>query len=247
MAQVTGARKLAATVRLEAHRRRQLRPDTVRILVVDDEPKLVAFVSRALTAQGFKVDGVTDGGRALELIQTHDYELVVLDLMMRGVDGVTVLERAIEARPHLPVLVLSALSDVESKVRCFGLGAVDYMTKPFALAELRARIWARLEPADDGAEPVLTGDRLVLDVERRVAETPRGTVRLSDREFLLLRHLMRRQGEVCSRAELLEAVWGCSFDPRTNVVDVYVRRLRAKLGPSVIATVRNVGYLVRST
>jgi DNA-binding response OmpR family regulator len=215
-----------------------------RILVVDDEPKLVDFVCRALSAEGFEVDGATDGARALASIEERQYELVVLDLLMEGVDGVTVLERAIESRPHLPILVLSALSDVESKVRCFELGAADYLTKPFALAELRARIRARLgTPASNGGV-FLSHNGLKLDLARRVAITDEGTVRLSDREFLLLQYLLRSQGEVCTRAQLLRQVWGWSFDPGTNVVDVYVGRLRAKLGSSVIETVRNAGYYI---
>jgi DNA-binding response OmpR family regulator len=220
------------------------KPITARILVVDDEPKLVGFVCRALSEQGFSVEAATTGSGALELIREHDYELVVLDLLMVGVDGVTVLERATELRPHLPILVLSALSDVETKVRCFELGATDYVTKPFALAELRARIRARLGSPNGTAEKVLTNDGWRLDLRRRVVETDGRSIRLSDREFLLLQHLMRYQGEVCSRSELLEQVWGCSFDPGTNVVDVYVARLRAKLGSSLITTVRNVGYYI---
>jgi two-component system OmpR family response regulator len=215
-----------------------------RILVVDDEPKLVGFVCRALSAHGFSVDGAMDGARALGLIHERDYDLVVLDLLMNGVDGATVLERTLQSRPDLPILVLSALSDVESKVRCFQLGATDYLTKPFALAELRARIRARLRCPAGTTEPVLRNNGLKLHLKRRIVDTGEGTVPLSDREFLLFRHLMRKQGEVCSRAELLERVWGCEFDPGTNVVDVYVSRLRAKLGSSVIATVRNVGYYV---
>jgi DNA-binding response OmpR family regulator len=218
--------------------------ETGRILVVDDEPKFVGFVCRALSAHGFSVDGITDGARALGLIRERDYDLVVLDLLMEGVDGVTVLERTMRSRPELPILVLSALSDVESKVRCFELGAADYMTKPFALAELRARIGARLRSQAGTREAILRNNGLKLDLGRRIVDTGEGTVRLSDREFLLLQHLMRNQGEVCSRAELLKEVWGWSFDPGTNVVDVYVGRLRAKLGRSVITTVRNVGYYV---
>jgi DNA-binding response OmpR family regulator len=219
-------------------------PVTARILVVDDEPKLVGFVCRALAAEGLSVDGAMDGARALRLVEERDYELVVLDLLMPSLDGVTVLERIVKSRPRLPVLVLSALSDVESKVRCFELGAVDYLTKPFALAELRARIRARVGSSNGTGETVLTNNGWRLDLRRRIVDTQDDTVQLSDREFLLLQHLMRYQGEVCTRAELLEDVWGCPFDPGTNVVDVYVGRLRAKLGSSVIATVRNVGYYV---
>jgi DNA-binding response OmpR family regulator len=218
--------------------------EPARILVVDDEPKIVDFVCRALSAQGFSVDGATDGARGLALLHERSYELVVLDLLMEGIDGVTVLKRVKEYRPHLPVLVVSALSDVESKVRCFELGAADYLTKPFALAELRARILARLATPGAGRPEMVRYDGFVLDPQRRIVQTSNGPVRLSHRECLLLEHLVRHPGEVFSRADLLEEVWGYSFDTGTNVVDVYVGRLRAKLGSSVITTVRNVGYYV---
>jgi two-component system, OmpR family, response regulator len=231
MALVSEARRLTAAAR-------------ARILVVDDEPKLVDFVSRALAADGFAVDSATNGGRALALIHEREYELVVLDLLMQGVDGFNVLEQALNIRPNLPVLVLSALSDVETKVRCFELGAADFMTKPFALAELRARIAARLRATAANGGAMLHGNGFRLDSRRRVVDTGAGMVQLSEREFLLLQHLMRCEGEVCSRAELLEEVWGVSFDPGTNVVDVYVGRLRAKLGSAAIGTVRNVGYYI---
>jgi DNA-binding response OmpR family regulator len=214
-----------------------------RILIVDDEPKFVGVVARALSADGYRVDTAIDGARALGLIHERDYELVVLDLLMPGLDGLTVLDQALSFRPSLPVLVLSGLSDVETKVRCFERGAADYMTKPFALAELRARIAARLRPiATNGGALRSNGFRL--DPRRRAVDTGIDVVQLSEREFLLLQHLMRFEGEVCSRAELLEAVWGVSFDPGSNVVDVYVGRLRAKLGSAAIGTVRNVGYYV---
>ena len=150
-----------------------------------------------------------------------------------------------KSRPHLPVLVLSALSDVESKVRCFELGAADYMTKPFALAELRARIRARLGSPGGRRRSVLTAQRIELDPapkDRRSREKAPWGCRTGS--SCCSSTSCAHQGEVCSRAELLEEVWGCSFDPGTNVVDVYVGRLRAKLGSSVIATVRNVGYYV---
>lgn len=217
-----------------------------RILVVGDEPKTVGIVCRALSARGFSAHGATNGARANGLGHERDYDLVVFDLGMEGVDGITVLERIVQSRPHVPVLVLSARADVELKVRCFELGAADYMTKPFALAELSARISARLRPPANGGEEILTRNGLKLHLRRRLVDTAEGTVRLSRTECLLLEHLMRHEGEVFSRAELLEAVWGFSFDPGTNVVNVYVSRLRAKLGSSVIATVRNVGYYVPS-
>jgi DNA-binding response OmpR family regulator len=240
MTVVNGAGKPATGVGLD----RNGHGGIPRILVVDDEPKLVDVVCRALSEEGFSADSATDGGRGLALIQRRVYDLLVLDLVMEGIDGFTVLERVASSNPHPAVLVLSALSDVESKVRCFELGATDYLTKPFALAELIARIRVRLGIPVGAGETMIQHNGLRLNLERRIAYTENGLVHLSDREFLLLRCLMRHQGEVCTRAMLLEEVWGWQFDPRTNVVDVYVGRLRAKLGSSIIATVRNVGYYV---
>jgi DNA-binding response OmpR family regulator len=214
-----------------------------KVLVIDDEPKIVDFVSRALSANGLVVDSATDGAEGLDMARTGRYDLVVLDLMMPGVSGMGVLRGTIEALPQQRVLVLSALSDVESKVRCLELGAADYLTKPFALAELVARVWARLRlttPAS--SDGLLRAGGLTLDPHRRTADAGAGPLALSAREFLLLKHLVLNEGEVCTRAELLEEVWGCSFDPGTNVVDVYIRRLRAKLGAGVVETIRNAGY-----
>jgi two-component system OmpR family response regulator len=206
-----------------------------RVLVVDDEPRIVNFVSRALSAQGFGVDGAHDGVRALELARTGRYELVVLDLLLPGLDGESVLREIMEAKPEQRVLVLSALSDVDSKVRCLELGASDYVAKPFSLAELVARVRARLrQPAAGPGERQLRAGTLTLDLERRVVETGEGQVTLSERQFLLLQHLMRKGGEVCSRQQLLADVWGLSFDPGSNVVDVCVGRLRSKFGDYII-------------
>lgn len=211
--------------------------------MVDDEPRIVSFVSRALTAEGFRVDGASDGVRALELATKERYELVVLDLMLPELDGIAVLQGLMEHRPDQRVLVLSALSDVETKVRCLESGASDYLSKPFSLAELIARIRARLrQPAAGPRHRFLEVGELRLDLTRRTVDRDGRRISLSEREFLLLEHLMRQDGEVCSRQRLLESVWGYSFDPGSNVVDVCVGRLRAKLGPDVIETVRNVGY-----
>jgi DNA-binding response OmpR family regulator len=214
-----------------------------RVLVVDDEPRIVSFVARALTAEGFRVDGAQDGLRGLDLARTGRYELVVLDLLLPGMDGVTVLRRLIDERPQQRVVVLSALSDVKEKVRCLELGASDYLSKPFALAELVARVRARLRQAGSGPEErhITVGD-VSLDRLRRVADAGVGPVALTERESALLEYLMTRQGDVCTRAQLLADVWGFAFDPGSNVVDVCVGRLRAKLGSHIVETVRNVGY-----
>jgi DNA-binding response OmpR family regulator len=218
-----------------------------RVLLVDDEPRIVSFVSRALSAEGFQVDSALDGIRGLELARTGRYELVVLDLLLPGQDGVSVLQDLMEYRPDQRVLVLSALSDVSSKVRCLQLGASDYLPKPFSLAELLARVRARLrQPASGPDDRFLDVGGVRLDLVRRVADAGDGAVALSGREFLVLQHLMLKRGEVCSRQQLLADVWGYSFDPGSNVVDVCVGRLRAKLGPDVIETVRSVGYRIQA-
>jgi DNA-binding response OmpR family regulator len=214
-----------------------------RVLVVDDEPRITSFVSRALSAEGFQVDAAADGRRGLELARTGRYSLVVLDLLLPGMDGVSVLRDLMQSRPEQRVLVLSALSDVNSKVECLELGASDYLPKPFSLAELIARIRARLrQPASGPGERYLRLGGVTLDLVRRSAEAGNGDVALPEREFLLLRSLMVRGGDVCGRSRLLEEVWGYGFDPGSNVVDVCVGRLRSRLGADVIETVRGVGY-----
>jgi DNA-binding response OmpR family regulator len=214
-----------------------------QVLVVDDEPRIVDFVSRALVNEGLQVDQATDGVQALEMARSGRYQLVVLDLLLPGKDGVTVLEELIEAQPQQRVLVLSALADVEHKVRCLELGASDYLHKPFALSELVARVRARLrQPASGPGERFVELGGVTLDIVRRTADAGSDPVTLSEREFLLLRHLMHKRGDVATRQELLTEVWGYTFDPGSNVVDVCVGRLRSKLGADTIETVRNVGY-----
>jgi DNA-binding response OmpR family regulator len=218
-----------------------------RILVIEDESRIVGFVSRALTAEGFIVDSASDGVRGLELAQAVDYDLILLDLLLPRLDGFSVLRTLMRGRPDRRVVVLSAVNEVDSRVRCLEVGAADYVSKPFALSELLARIHCRLrQPSERQVERVLQSRRVRLELMRRTADAGNGPVRLSEREFQLLQDLMRRQGEVCSRERLLGDVWGYDFDPGTNVVDVYIRRLRAKLGTEVIQTVRNVGYTLEA-
>jgi two-component system, OmpR family, response regulator len=216
-----------------------------RVLVVDDEPKLVSFVRRALASSGIAADGAVDGARGLELALTGIYQLVVLDLLMPGTDGESVLEQTVARLPQQQVLILTAFSDLDTKLRCFGLGAADYLTKPFVLAELLARVRARLHSGSTGNGPShVDAGGIQVDVAHRTADVGEGPVPVSEREFLLLRYLMSRAGEVCTREEILADVWGISFDPGTNLVNVYIARLRSKLGPFAIQTVRNVGYSV---
>jgi DNA-binding response OmpR family regulator len=219
----------------------------VRILVAEDEPGILAFVTRALRADGFTIDGAADGAQALGCLSRERYDLVVLDLMLPRVDGLSVLRHARQTQPELPVVIVSARADLPTKLRGFDLGACDYVSKPFALDELIARIRAHLRRArsSEGDDHMLRAGSLLLDLTRhqaRLADAD-APVDLTDREFRLLLYLGERAGEVVSRERLLAEVWGYHFDPRSNVVEVCVRRVRRKLGAeSPIETVRNVGY-----
>ncbi|HVW90641.1 MAG TPA: response regulator transcription factor [Gaiellaceae bacterium] len=217
----------------------------MRILVVEDEERILSFVSRGLSAAGYAVDGAVDGRTGLDKATRLAYDLVVLDLLLPRMNGMAVLEELVRQRPALPVLVLSARSDLETKLRGFELGAVDYLSKPFALDELLARVRAQLRHLRPLAEPanVLRGARLDLDLARRQAIVGTVVCDLADREFHLLHHLLRHEGQVVSREQLLAEVWGYDFDPGSNVVEVCIRRLRKRLGASApIETVRNAGY-----
>jgi two-component system, OmpR family, response regulator len=215
---------------------------TGRVLLVDDEQRIVDFVRRGLEAEGLQVDPASDGDEGLHLALSRAYDLVILDLVMPGMDGLTMLRRLIQAKPSQPVLVLSARDDTASKVASLEGGAEDYISKPFSLEELLARVRARLRSAARIHPTELVVGSTTLDLIRRRADSGAGVVALADREFLLLRELMGNAGRAVSKERLLSSVWGYHFDPGSNVVDVYVRRLRAKLGPETITTVRGVGY-----
>lgn len=218
----------------------------MRILVIEDEPRILAFVSRGLEAEGFMVDAAGDGPDGLRQAVSEDYDLVVLDLLLPRLGGLSVLRELQQQRPQLPVVIVSARGDLETKLRGFGLGACDYVAKPFSFDELLARIRAQLRRGHWGGDgTVVAAGALTLDLARRQARLGEVLVELTDREFRLLHHLVRHQGEVVSRERLLSEVWGYSFDPGSNVVDVCVRRLRKKLGSAeAIETVRNAGYRV---
>ena len=216
----------------------------MRILIVEDEARIRAFLARAFEAEGFGVDVVEMGEQALARAATGAFDLVILDLMLPGLGGLDTLDELHRRFSELPVLILSARSDLATKLRGFELGAVDYLAKPFALDELLARARVQLRrarSAEDGT--LLQVGRLALDLARRQARVGEMVADLSDREFRLLHFLMEHVGEVVSRERLLAEVWGYDFDPRSNVVDVCVRRLRRRLGPDApIETVRNAGY-----
>jgi DNA-binding response OmpR family regulator len=216
------------------------------ILVIEDEPGIVDFLERGLRAQGFDVVSATDGTGGAAAAANEDVDLVVLDLMLPGRSGMDVLATLHTAKPGLPVIVLTALGEVEHRVAGLDAGAVDYLVKPFSLSELGARIRAQLRAA--GQTPTTTLSAAGIDVNLLTREVHRSEqpVRLSTTEFELLVYLMRNRGRVVSREQILRAVWGYGYDPGTNVVDVYIGYLRRKLGDggkTPIVTVRSVGYI----
>jgi DNA-binding response OmpR family regulator len=216
----------------------------MRILVIEDESRILAFMALGLEAEGFAVDGTADGKEGLARALRDDYDLVILDLLLPGLDGLTVLRELQRHRPELPVMIVSARSDLPTKLRGFGLGAADYLPKPFAFDELvaRARVHLRRN-GGNGPGGVVHAGPLTLDVAKRQARVSDREAALSDREFRLLHYLVEHSGEVVSRERLLADVWGYHFDPCSNVVEVCMRRLRKKLGPDApIETVRHAGY-----
>ena len=216
-----------------------------RILVVDDEPRIRDFVSRALETAGYVVDAACSGTEGLRQAVAGDYDLIILDLIMPDLDGRVFLTQLLRERREQGVLVLSCLADVTTKVDCLELGAQDYLTKPFSLAELLARVRVRLRGDPHSHEVLRVGD-LMLDVGRLEANIGHGPVALTRLEFLLLRELMEHAGQSVGKGQLLASVWGYDFDPGSNVVDVCVRRLRSKLGFDLIKTVRGEGYRLAS-
>ena len=223
------------------------RPAGPRVLVVDDEPEVGGLVERVLVADGYVVGRACDGKDGLRQALDGCWGLIILDLIMPEMSGSEMLARLRRDRPDQPVLILSCVSDVLTKVECLDLGAQDYLTKPFQLAELLARVRVRLRddhPRDDGhlKDEVVQVGELSLDVGRLQADAGSGPVPLTRLEFLFLRILMDHAGQAVPKDQLLASVWGLDFDPGSNVVDVCVRRLRSKLGFDLIKTVRGSGY-----
>jgi DNA-binding response OmpR family regulator len=215
----------------------------MEVLVIEDEPRIMTVLARGLEAEGFVVESADNGRDGLALAIRGHHNLVILDLLLPQVDGLTVLREINRRRPELPVVIMSARSDLRTKLRGFDLGASDYVAKPFAFGELlaRIRVQLRVQASDDGN--LLAAGGIVLDLTRRQARIDGRVSDLSEREFRLLHHLVRHAGEVVSRESVLAAVWGHQFDSRSNVVDVCVRRLRKKLGEEApIETVRHAGY-----
>ena len=217
-----------------------------RILVVEDEPNLRLLLDRLLGEAGFDVVQRETGMTGLATALTEDFDLILLDLTLPDVAGEHVLHVLSSAKPSARVLVLSSVTEVGRRVAALEDGALDFVAKPFSNAELLTRIRIRmseeLSPIRQGAAGSEKAPGMQLDLSRRALIADGRRIGLSQREFVLLTYMLGRKGEVCSRPELLSGVWDMAFDPGTNVVDVYVRRLRAKLGESCIETIRNVGY-----
>ncbi len=223
----------------------------MEILVVEDEAAIVDFLERGLEAEGFAVRAAADGLEGERLALDGGFDLVILDRMLPGRDGLAVLAAIRRERPTLPVIVLTAKGEIADRVEGLDAGATDYVTKPFAFEELLARIRAHLRQAGAEATTTLEAGGIELDLLSRQATRNGISVRLPEREAELLAFLMRRAGQVCTQREILTAVWGYDHDPGTNVVQVYIGYLRRKLGkpgsPAPIETVRSVGYRLKGS
>jgi two-component system, OmpR family, response regulator QseB len=217
-----------------------------RILIVEDEPRLVSFLKKGLRANGFTTSVAEDGNAASIMARDENFDLLILDLGLPGKDGLLVLRELRAAGHRLPVIVLTARDDLSDKLAAFQGGADDYLTKPFRFEELLARIRARLREEGTPTETVVTADGVALDLRTHRVTVRGELVELTAREFTMLEVLMRHQGQVLTREQLLSQVWGYDYDPGSNVVDVYVGYLRRKLGGQLIETVRGVGYRLAS-
>jgi DNA-binding response OmpR family regulator len=223
----------------------------MRVLVVEDEKKTSSFIRKALQAEGFAVDVLENGDEVLPAVERTAFDALVLDIMLPGRDGLSVLRQMRERGLLMPVLLLSARGAVSERVEGLNAGADDYLSKPFALAELIARIRALVRRGGDAMAPLLRVADLTLDTVTRQARRGDRVIELAPREYRLLEFLMRSPGRPRSRMAIVENVWDYDFDPGTNLVDVYVMRLREKIDdgfePKLLQTVRGVGYALKDT
>lgn len=220
----------------------------MRVLIVEDDIKIAHFISVGLKQAGFAVDQAGDGEQGLHLALTEPYDTAIIDLMLPKLDGLSLIEKLRGCKNNTPVLILSAMRTVDDRIKGLQMGGDDYLTKPFAFAELLVRVQALIRRASGTVEPTtLTIKDLSLDLLSREVLCAGERVFLQPREFALLEYLMRNAGRAVSKTMILEHVWDYHFDPQTNVVDVLVSRLRNKLGQGEkrISTVRGVGYVLK--
>ena len=223
----------------------------MRILVVEDEKKTASFVRKALQSEGFAVDVCHNGDDALAAARATPFDGIVLDIMLPGRDGLSVLRQLREHKNTTPVLLLSARGEVNERVEGLDAGADDYLAKPFELVELVARVRALTRRGGETKSTLLRVADLTLDTLTRQAQRGEKSIELTAREYRLLEFLMRSAGRLCGRMMILEKVWDYDFDPGTNLVDVYIRRLREKIDadfdPKLLQTVRGAGYMLKET
>jgi len=217
----------------------------VNVLIIQDEARITSFIKRGLEAEGFAVLTSSDGAEGLRLSESSDFDLIILDLVLPTVSGEEVLTQIREGGSKVPVIVLTAKDTVSDRVANLDAGADDYVTKPFSLAELLARVRARLRSADQTVSTRISHGRVTVDILAREALIEGRSVELTSREFALLETLMHHPGQVLSQPQLIDQVWGYDHDTRSNVVEVYVGYLRRKLHPDVVETVRGAGYRFR--
>jgi len=221
----------------------------MRVLVVEDEKKTASFVRQALQTEGFAVDICLNGDGALAATKTTPFDVIVLDIMLPGRDGLSVLRQLRERKNTTPVLLLSARGEVNERVEGLDAGADDYLPKPFELAELVARVRALTRRGGEIKPVILRLADLTLDTVTHKARRGGTEIELTAREYRLLEFLMRSPGQLCGRMMIIEKVWDYNFDPGTNLVDVYIRRLREKIDanfePKLLQTVRGSGYVLK--
>jgi DNA-binding response OmpR family regulator len=213
-----------------------------RILIAEDEAGMASFLDKGLRSRGYATTVVEDGARATAIATDEDFDLVILDLGLPDIDGLSVLRELRRRGERLPVLILTARDDLTDKVEGLDAGANDYVTKPFKLDELLARVRVQLREGRGGEPTVLEAGGVTLDIRTRKAMLRGEAIDLTAREFTMLETFMTHAGQVLSREQLLAQVWGYDYDPGSNVVEVYIRYLRRKLGDDLIETVRGMGY-----
>jgi len=221
----------------------------MKVLIVEDEKKIASFLRKGLESQGFVVDVSHHGDEGFTLATTRPYDAAILDIMLPGKDGLSILRNLRERKSPLPVILLTARSELNERLEGLNLGADDYLTKPFHIEELIARLHAVARRATGATQSILTVGDLTMNLLTREVRRGGQRIELTAREFSLLEHLMRSPGRVLTRVEIVERVWEYNFDPGTNLVDVYVQRIRKKVdgdfSVKLLETIRGVGYRIR--